>query len=83
MAAIDVDSIRKDFPILSTNMNGKPLVYLDSAATSQKPNSVIEAVDYYYRNYNANIHRGLYELSIKSTEEYERSKELAAKFINA
>ncbi|MHB1830120.1 MAG: cysteine desulfurase [Candidatus Micrarchaeaceae archaeon] len=80
---MDVDSIRKDFPILSTNMNGKPLVYLDSAATSQKPNSVIEAVDYYYRNYNANIHRGLYELSIKSTEEYERSKELAAKFINA
>ncbi len=80
---LDVESIRKDFPILSTTSHGKPLVYLDSAATSQKPVQVINAVSEYYRNYNANIHRGIYEISVKATEEYERSKELAAKFINA
>jgi len=83
MSSLDVDEIRKDFPILETKRSGKPLVYLDSAATSQKPNQVIDAVSYYYRNYNANIHRGLYDLSIEATEAYESSKELAVKFINA
>jgi cysteine desulfurase / selenocysteine lyase len=83
MAKLDVDAIRKDFPILRTTAHGKPLVYLDSAATSQKPNQVIDAVSYFYRNYNANIHRGLYEISVRATEEYTRSKEAVAKFINA
>ena len=57
-AALDVEAIRKDFPILKTKMNGKPLVYLDSAATSQKPIQVLDAISDYYRTYNANIHRG-------------------------
>lgn len=83
MNTLDVDRIRADFPILSTKMNGKPLAYLDSAATSQKPSSVIDAVVEYYTTYNANIHRGLYDISVKSTEEYQRSKELAAKLIGA
>ncbi len=83
MADLDVTDIRKDFPILSTTNHGKPLVYLDSAATSQKPLYVINRVSEYYKTFNANIHRGLYELSMKSTEEYQRSKELSAKLINA
>ncbi len=83
MAGIDVTDIRKDFPILSTTNHGKPLVYLDSAATSQKPLYVINRVSEYYKTFNANIHRGLYELSMRSTEEYQRSKELSAKLINA
>ncbi|MEM3839235.1 MAG: cysteine desulfurase [Candidatus Micrarchaeaceae archaeon] len=83
MPGFDVDKIRKDFPILSTTSHGKPLVYLDSAATSQKPIQVINRIEEFYKTFNANIHRGLYELSMRSTEEYERSKELAAKFINA
>ncbi len=82
--AFDVDKIRKDFPILSTKTaSGKPLVYLDSAATSQKPLEVIRTVCEYYKTENANIHRGLYDLSLKSTEDYEKSKAAAAKFINA
>ncbi|MCL5427556.1 MAG: SufS family cysteine desulfurase, partial [Candidatus Marsarchaeota archaeon] len=84
MTSIDVDKIRRDFPILYTKTShGKPLVYLDSAATSQKPAKVIEAVSDYYKTYNANIHRGLYDISAKATEEYKRSKELVAEFINA
>lgn len=82
-AGFDVDEIRKDFPILSTKANGRQLVYLDSAATSQKPVQVIEAVSNYYRTYNANIHRGMYDISVRATEEFVRSKELAAKFLNA
>ena len=77
--AFDVDKIRKDFPILSTKTNGgKPLIYLDSAATSQKPIQVIRTVCDYYKTYNANIHRGLYDLSLKSTEAYENSKKAVA-----
>ncbi len=83
MPELDANSIRKDFPILSTTSHGKPLTYLDSASTSQKPNQVINKVSEYYKTYNSNIHRGLYEISMKSTEEYSRSKELAAKFIGA
>ncbi len=79
----DVERIRKDFPILRTRMAGRPLVYLDSAATSQKPKSVIDAIRDYYMRYNANIHRGIYELSEKATEAYIESKEKAAKLINA
>ncbi len=79
----DVDRLRADFPILKIEMNDKPLVYLDSAATSQKPHQVLEAMDYYYRNYNANIHRGIYRIAERATEEYIASKTKVAKFINA
>ncbi len=83
MHELDVEKIRKDFPILSTLQNGHPLVYLDSASTSQKPNEVIESVVEYYKNYNANIHRGMYAISARSTEAYINSKEAVAKFIGA
>jgi cysteine desulfurase/selenocysteine lyase len=83
MPALDVETIREDFPILRTKMNGKPLVYLDSAATSQKPVQVLEAISDYYRKYNANIHRGLYKISEKATERYIESKEKLADFIGA
>ena len=69
-AALDVEAIRKDFPILRTKMNGKPLVYLDSAATSQKPIQVLDAISDYYKKYNANIPRGLYKISEMATERY-------------
>ncbi len=75
---VDFENARKDFPILE-----KGMVYLDSAATSQKPASVINAVNEYYKNYNANIHRGIYKISELATEKYVESKKLAAKFINA
>jgi cysteine desulfurase / selenocysteine lyase len=74
---------RKDFPILNQNVNGKPLVYLDNAATSQKPLHVIEAMDAYYRNDNANVHRGIHTLSERATNAYEESRVKVARFINA
>ncbi|MGC8479055.1 MAG: cysteine desulfurase [Candidatus Micrarchaeia archaeon] len=80
---LDVKKIREDFPILNTKNMGKKLVYLDSAATSQKPNLVIDGITTYYKEYNANIHRGLYDISVKATEAYTKSKEDVAKFINA
>jgi cysteine desulfurase/selenocysteine lyase len=79
----DVDEVRKDFPILSREVDGKPLVYLDNAATSQKPQSVINAISDYYSNYNANIHRGVYSISIKASEAYENAKIKVKEFINA
>lgn len=79
----DVDAIRRDFPVLNQSANGKPLVYLDSAATSQKPLAVIEALDTYYRKYNANVHRGIYDLSEKASEAYEQARKKVARFINA
>ncbi|HET9436177.1 MAG TPA: SufS family cysteine desulfurase [Candidatus Limnocylindrales bacterium] len=76
--------IRGEFPILATtNSHGRPLVYLDSASTSQKPRQVIEAVDTYYREYNANVHRGIYEIGERSTAAYEQARAAAARFINA
>ena len=81
--ALDVEKIRKDFPILGIRMHGKPLVYLDSAATSQKPAQVINAIKEYYEGYNANIHRGIYEISERATEAYTGSKVKLAKFLNA
>lgn len=83
MREFKVEEIRADFPILKTEMNGKPLVYLDNAATSQKPRLVLDAMDDYYKTYNANIHRGIYRIAEKATEEYTASKEKIAKFINA
>jgi cysteine desulfurase/selenocysteine lyase len=76
--------IRDEFPILATtNSHGKPLVYLDSASTSQKPRAVIEAMDTYYREYNANVHRGIYEIGERATAAYERARASVARFVNA
>jgi cysteine desulfurase/selenocysteine lyase len=81
--SLDVEAIRKDFPILETEAHGKPLVYLDSAATSQKPRQVIDRMVRYYETENANVHRGLYELGEKSTHAYEGAREKVARFIGA
>jgi cysteine desulfurase/selenocysteine lyase len=70
----DVERARLDFPILQTAVDGKPLAFLDNAATSQKPESVIQAVDRYYRTQNANIHRGVYRLSQTATERVARDR---------
>ena len=79
----DVEKIRKDFPILSRQVHGKPLAYLDSAATSQKPMAVIEATNRYYREYNANVHRGIYLISEEATAVYEAAREKVRAVINA
>src|SRR3989344_2564812 len=75
--------LSKDFPVLSRKVNGKKLVYLDSAATSQKPKVVIDAISNYYKKYNSNVHRGVHKLSQEATEAYEGSREKIAKFIGA
>lgn len=80
---LDVGKIRKDFPILSRRVRGKPLVYLDNAATSQKPQGVLNAVDEYYREENSNVHRGVHFLSELATQKYEESREKVRRFINA
>ncbi|MEM6284930.1 MAG: cysteine desulfurase [Chloroflexota bacterium] len=80
---MDLKALRKDFPTLEQSVNGVPLVYLDNAATSQKPLHVIETLDEYYRDYNANIHRGIHTLSEKATAAYEDARVKVAKFINA
>lgn len=77
------ERIRTDFPILGTMMNGKPLVFLDSAASSQKPFTVIDRIEKYYREENANIHRGIYYLSQKATEKYELGRIRISRFIGA
>lgn len=79
----DISKLRKDFPILDQKMNGEPLVYLDSAATTQKPKQVIDAIDNYYLHDNANVHRGVYELSERATNQFEQVREKVRKFINA
>ncbi|MDQ0155289.1 cysteine desulfurase [Robertmurraya andreesenii] len=75
--------VRSYFPILNQEVNGNPLVYLDSAATSQKPVQVIEALDKYYREYNSNVHRGVHTLGTRATDGYEGAREKVRKFINA
>jgi cysteine desulfurase / selenocysteine lyase len=79
----DVEKIRNDFPILKTIVHGKPLVYLDNAATTQKPQYVIDKENNYYKKYNANIHRGVHALSQEATEAFEESRIIVKKFINA
>src|SRR5262245_41880489 len=79
----DVESIRTDFPILFREVYGKPLVYLDNAASAQKPAAVIEAMDHVYRFEYANVHRGLHYLSNAATSKYEDAREVARRFINA
>ena len=78
---LDPEHLRADFPILDQEVNGHPLVYLDSAATSQKPRAVIEAMDTYYREYNANVHRGIYTLGEKATAGYEAARAKVARFV--
>jgi cysteine desulfurase/selenocysteine lyase len=80
---LDPESIRAEFPILRTEVNGRPLVYLDSASTSQKPQVVIDAVDEFYGEYNANVHRGIYTIGERSTAAYERARATTGRFINA
>ena len=79
----DVERIREDFPILRTKVHGHPLVYLDNAATSQKPQAVIDALVRYYEGENANIHRGVHYLSQLATEEFEKARETVRAFVNA
>src|SRR5271166_6759652 len=82
-AGFDVEKIREDFPILRQKIHGKPLVYLDNAATSQKPQSVINAITRYYERDNANIHRGVHFLSEHATEEHEAARRTVQRFLNA
>lgn len=79
----DIQNIRKDFPILKRKVNGHPLVYLDNAASSQKPQQVIDAIVDYYSNYNANIHRGVHTLSQEATDAYEQSRNKVQRHFNA
>ena len=80
---LDVNHIRKDFPILSRTIYGKPLVYLDNAATSQKPTSVIQSLVDYYESYNSNIHRGVHTLSMEATDRHEDARSKCTRFIGA
>ncbi|MEM3437492.1 MAG: cysteine desulfurase [Nitrososphaerales archaeon] len=80
---IDVEKIRQDFPIFNQNIKGKPFIYLDNAATSQRPSQVINAMNNYYHMYNATIHRVIYEFGEKATDAYEEAREKVAKFISA
>ena len=81
--SLDVTAIRKDFPILAQQVHGKPLIYLDNAATSQKPKCVIEALTRFYQMDNANIHRGVHQLSERSTQSYEAARGKVQRFLNA
>jgi len=82
MPTFDPESIRTDFPILSREVDGKPLTYLDNGATSQKPTAVLDAVDHFYREENANIHRGVHFLSREATDAYEESREAIKRSLN-
>jgi len=79
----DLASLRRDFPILDQEVRGRPLIYFDNAATSQKPSAVIEALSRYYERDNANVHRGIHELSNRATAGFEAARETAARFLNA
>src|SRR5437879_7619238 len=81
--SVNWKAIREDFPILRERAHGHPLIYFDSAATSQKPQAVLDALRNYYEHNNANVHRGLHELSSRATEAYETSRQHVAKYIGA
>ncbi|HAO25591.1 MAG TPA: cysteine desulfurase CsdA, partial [Methylophaga sp.] len=83
MSNLNINTIRADFPVLHQEINGFPLVYLDNAATSQKPRQVIEAVSHYYLHDNANIHRGVHKLSQRATDLYEAARAKVRQFVNA
>ena len=80
---IDVQNIRKDFPILERKINGSQLVYLDNAATTQKPRQVIDSLVNYYENSNSNVHRGVHSLSMEATDLFEEAREKVSSFIMA
>ncbi len=80
---LSMEDVRKDFPLLNRDMNGKPIVFLDSAASSQKPQEVLDALDYYYKQQNANVHRGVYKLSQEATDAYEQGRMASQRFLNA
>ena len=82
-AELEINKIRKDFPILARKFNGKPFIYLDNAATTQKPLSVINKISDYYSSYNSNIHRAVYDVAEEATDAYELTREKVCKFINA
>ena len=82
-AGFDVERVRRDFPTLSVRVHGKPLVYLDNAATSQKPQAVIDALVHYYSDLNSNIHRGVHHLSEQATDAYEEARRKLQRFVNA
>src|SRR5436309_1526963 len=81
--AIDWSSLGKDFPILDQKVHGHPLIYFDNAATTQKPRAVLEALNQFYGRDNANVHRGIHELSNRATAAFEAARQSAAKFIHA
>jgi cysteine desulfurase/selenocysteine lyase len=81
--SFDVATIRRDFPILNQSINGKPLVYLDNAASSQRPRAVIDAISRYYEHDHANVHRGVHALSQRATDAYEGAREVVRRFVNA
>ncbi|HVA22080.1 MAG TPA: cysteine desulfurase [Candidatus Micrarchaeia archaeon] len=83
VAALDADRLRRDFPILEERVNGRPLTYLDSAATSQKPQAVLDAIVDYYRTANANVHRGVHALAERATDTFEAARRRAAGFVDA
>jgi cysteine desulfurase/selenocysteine lyase len=83
LLSLDPDSIKQDFPILKQSVHGRPLIYLDNAATSQKPRSVIDALTHYYSTDNSNIHRGVHLLSERATQQYEEARVKVQRFINA
>jgi cysteine desulfurase / selenocysteine lyase len=81
--AFDVNAVRRDFPILNERVNGHPLVWLDNAATTQKPQVVIDRLSYFYQHKNSNIHRAAHELAARATDAYEKARDTVARFINA
>jgi cysteine desulfurase / selenocysteine lyase len=81
--SLDAEAIRKDFPIFETLAHGKPLIYLDSASTAQKPRRVIDRMVHFYENENANVHRSIYELAEKATAAYEGARDLCARYVGA
>src|SRR5262245_50627900 len=83
LTSADIERIRKDFPILHRQVNEKPFVYFDNAATSQKPKAVIDAISGYYEKYNSNIHRGAHHLAQLATEAYENARKTVANHLNA
>lgn len=83
LGSIDWHAVRKDFPILEEEVHGRPLIYFDNAATSQKPRAVLDALRHYYEHDNANVHRGLHELSSRATEAYEKSRQRVATYLGA
>lgn len=83
MSRLDLERIRADFPLLGQAENGRPLVYVDNAATTQKPQQVLDAIGAYYRTSNANVHRGAYTLAVRATDAYEAARAAVARFLNA